>query len=538
MRNLIDKLLSNKDLEKKVLFFYKNFKLVSSLSIDELMEKARIIASKIKANEITGRNIILSFENEENFVTYFFGIILSGNVPVPMASNALMLKDDYQELLSQFSSAAQTKYIAAKNSPEGFTNIAKFNDVEMATQFANPESGETCFIQFSSGSTSSPKGVVISHSNLLANNDQINQGIKLSESDSICTWLPLHHDMGLIGSLLTALLKNLECHIIRTQDYVIAPHKWLHLVSETKCSALCIPNSAYYVCATKIPEKKLEGLDLSHIRFAQCGAEPIKANVLKAFSKRFEKYGFSANAIMPVYGLAEATLAVTFHEVGTKFEALTIKNEEFISCGKVLSPTQLEIRNQDQGVGEIYIKGPSISNNYFGRESHLEDGWLNTGDLGFLDKEGKLYVTGRSKDLLICNGVNIFANDLEFMAAKVPAVKLGRMVAFSIQTDKSELPHLIIELNEKSKEARKKVKQDVANALKSKIALSEDNISIVPELTLKKTTSGKVKRQNAQKRYMAGEITRIEKNYRFNLIVSRYIKNKFKFNFLVKEKLG
>ncbi len=538
MRNLIDKLLSNKDQEKKVLFFYKNFKLVSSLSIDELMEKARIIASKIKANEITGRNIILSFENEENFVTYFFGIILSGNVPVPMASNALMLKDDYQELLSQFSSAAQTKYIAAKNSPEGFTNIAKFNDVEMATQFANPESGETCFIQFSSGSTSSPKGVVISHSNLLANNDQINQGIKLSESDSICTWLPLHHDMGLIGSLLTALLKNLECHIIRTQDYVIAPHKWLHLVSETKCSALCIPNSAYYVCATKIPEKKLEGLDLSHIRFAQCGAEPIKANVLKAFSKRFEKYGFSANAIMPVYGLAEATLAVTFHEVGTKFEALTIKNEEFISCGKVLPPTQLEIRNQDQGVGEIYIKGPSISNNYFGRESHLEDGWLNTGDLGFLDKEGKLYVTGRSKDLLICNGVNIFANDLEFMAAKVPAVKLGRIVAFSIQTDKSELPHLIIELNEKSKEARKRVKQDVANALKSKIALSEDNISIVPELTLKKTTSGKVKRQNAQKRYMAGEITRIEKNYRFNLIVSRYIKNKFKFNFLVKEKLG
>ncbi|EPZ49329.1 AMP-binding enzyme [Bacteriovorax sp. BAL6_X] len=538
MTNLIDKLLSNKDLEKKVLFFYKNFKLVSTLSINELMEKARLIASKIKANEITDSNIILSFENEENFVTYFFGIILSGNVPVPMASNALMLKDDYQELLFQFSSAAQTKYIAAKNSPEGFTNIAKFNDVEMAAQFANPESRETCFIQFSSGSTSSPKGVVISHSNLLANNDQINQGIKLRESDSICTWLPLHHDMGLIGSLLTALLKNLECHIIRTQDYVIAPHKWLHLVSETKCSALCIPNSAYYVCATKIPEKKLQGLDLSHIRFAQCGAEPIKANVLKAFSKRFEKYGFSANAIMPVYGLAEATLAVTFHEVGTKFETLTLKNEEFISCGKVLSPTQLEIRNQDQGIGEIYIKGPSISTHYFGRKSHLENGWLNTGDLGFLDKEGKLYVTGRSKDLIICNGVNIFANDLEFLAAKVPAVKLGRMVAFSIQTDKSELPHLIIELNEKSKEARKRVKQDVVNALKSKISLSEDNISIVPELTLKKTTSGKVKRQSAQKRYMAGEITKIEKNYRFNLIVSRYIKNKFKFNFLIKEKLG
>ncbi|WP_412463126.1 AMP-binding protein [Halobacteriovorax sp. RT-2-6] len=538
MRNLIDKLLSNKDQEKKVLFFYKNFKLASSLSINELMEKARVIASKIKANDITKKNIILSFENEENFVTYFFGIILSGNVPVPMASSALMLKDDYQELLFQFASAAQTKYIAAKNSPEGFTNIAKFNDAEMATQFANPESSETCFIQFSSGSTSAPKGVVISHSNLLANNDQINQGIKLSDSDSICTWLPLHHDMGLIGSLLTALLKNLECHIIRTQDYVIAPHKWLHLVSETKCSALCIPNSAYYVCATKIPEKKLEGLDLSHIRFAQCGAEPIKANVLKAFSNRFEKYGFNTNAIMPVYGLAEATLAVTFHEVGTQFETVTIKDEEFISCGKVLAPTQLEIRNQHQGVGEIYIKGPSVSTNYYGRETHLEDGWLNTGDLGFLDEEGRLYVTGRSKDLLICNGVNIFANDIEFMAAKVPAVKLGRMVAFSIQTDKSEKPHLIIELNEKSKEARKKVKEDVANALKSKLALTEDNISIVPELTLKKTTSGKVKRQNAQKRYMAGEITKIEKNYRFNLIVSRYIKNKFKFNFLIKEKLG
>ncbi|MFG1501524.1 AMP-binding protein [Halobacteriovorax sp. XZX-3] len=538
MRNLIDKLLSNKDQEKKVLFFYKNFKLASSLSINELMEKARVIASKIKANDITKKNIILSFENEENFVTYFFGIILSGNVPVPMASSALMLKDDYQELLFQFASAAQTKYIAAKNSPEGFTNIAKFNDAEMATQFANPESSETCFIQFSSGSTSAPKGVVISHSNLLANNDQINQGIKLSDSDSICTWLPLHHDMGLIGSLLTALLKNLECHIIRTQDYVIAPHKWLHLVSETKCSALCIPNSAYYVCATKIPEKKLEGLDLSHIRFAQCGAEPIKANVLKAFSNRFEKYGFNTNAIMPVYGLAEATLAVTFHEVGTQFETVTIKDEEFISCGKVLAPTQLEIRNQHQGVGEIYIKGPSVSTNYYGRETHLEDGWLNTGDLGFLDEEGRLYVTGRSKDLLICNGVNIFANDIEFMAAKVPAVKLGRMVAFSIQTDKSEKPHLIIELNEKSKEARNKVKEDVANALKSKLALTEDNISIVPELTLKKTTSGKVKRQNAQKRYMAGEITKIEKNYRFNLIVSRYIKNKFKFNFLIKEKLG
>lgn len=539
--NLIEKLLSHtiEERNKKVLFFYKNYKLVSSLSINEMMEKACAIASKIIENEIKNENIILSFENEENFVTYFFGILLSGNTPVPMASNALMLKKDFEELLFQFASSAKTKYIAAKKTPAGFTNILKLEEAnKLAVSFANPKLNDTCFIQFSSGSTSAPKGVVIRHKNLLANNEQINLGIKLSKEDSICTWLPLHHDMGLIGSLMTALLSNLECHIVRTQDYVIAPHKWLHLVSETKCSALCIPNSAYYVCATKIPDSKLEGIDLSHIRFAQCGAEPIKANVLDAFCKRFEKYGFNAKAIMPVYGLAEATLAVTFHEVGTQYTKKSRDNEEYISCGKVLSPTKLEIRNSENGIGEIHITGPSVSDHYYGRETHLNEGWLNTGDLGFLDEENNLYITGRSKDLIISNGVNIYANDIEFEASKVPQVKLGRVVAFSVPGLDSELAKIVIETNEKSKQVRNQIKEQVIEILRSKIALTLDSIIIVPELTLKKTTSGKVKRQDAKSRYLAGNLLKVEKHYGLNLMASKWIKNKFKFNFLVREKIG
>ncbi|WP_158536817.1 MULTISPECIES: AMP-binding protein [Halobacteriovorax] len=541
MHNLIQKLLSHsiEERNKKVLFFYKNYKLVSSLSINEMMEKACQIASKIIENDIKDENIILSFENEENFVTYFFGIILSGNTPVPMASNALMLKKDFEELLFQFASSAKTKYIAAKKTPAGYTNILKLDEAKkLASSFANPTLEDTCFIQYSSGSTSAPKGVVIRHKNLLANNEQINIGIKLTDKDSICTWLPLHHDMGLIGSLMTALLSNLECHIVRTQDYVIAPHKWLHLVSETKCSALCIPNSAYYVCATKIPESKLEGLDLSHIRFAQCGAEPIKANVLDAFSKRFKKYGFNSKAIMPVYGLAEATLAVTFHEVGTQYKKQSRDNEEYISCGKVLSPTELEIRNSENGIGEIYIKGPSISDHYYGRATHLEDGWLNTGDLGFLDEDKNLYITGRSKDLIICNGVNIYANDIEFEAAKVPQVKLGRIVAFSVPGLDGELAKIVIETNEKSLEGRNKIKEQVIEILRSKITLTLDSIIIVPELTLKKTTSGKVKRQDARQRFLKGELNKVEKRFGLNLLASKWIKNKFKFNFLLREKIG
>lgn len=539
--NLIEKLLSHtiEERNKKVLFFYKNYKLVSSLSINEMMEKACAIASKIIENEIKNENIILSFENEENFVTYFFGILLSGNIPVPMASNALMLKKDFEELLFQFASSAKTKYIAAKKTPAGFTNILKLEEAnKLAVSFANPKLNDICFIQFSSGSTSAPKGVVIRHKNLLANNEQINLGIKLSKDDSICTWLPLHHDMGLIGSLMTALLSNLECHIVRTQDYVIAPHKWLHLVSETKCSALCIPNSAYYVCATKIPDSKLEGIDLSHIRFAQCGAEPIKANVLDAFCKRFEKYGFNAKAIMPVYGLAEATLAVTFHEVGTQYTKKSRDNEEYISCGKVLSPTKLEIRNSENGIGEIHITGPSVSDHYYGQETHLNEGWLNTGDLGFLDEENNLYITGRSKDLIISNGVNIYANDIEFEASKIPQVKLGRVVAFSVPGPDSELAMIVIETNEKSKQVRNQIKEQVIEILRSKIALTLDSIIIVPELTLKKTTSGKVKRQDAKSRYLAGNLLKVEKHYGLNLMASKWIKNKFKFNFLVREKIG
>ncbi len=537
MNNILELLNSNTNKDKEVLFFYKNFKLVSSLSIDELMLKAKQIASNIKAQAIENENIILSFENEESFVTYFFGILLSKNTPVPMASNALMLKDDFETLLMQFATSAKTKYIASKSTPANFTNIAQLENSPLDTSFYNPTLDDTCFIQFSSGSTSAPKGVVVSQRNLLANNEQINTGIKLNENDSICTWLPLHHDMGLIGSLLTALLKNLPCHIVRTQDYMLAPHKWLKLVSETKCSALCIPNSAYYVCATKIPESKLEGLDLSHIRFAQCGAEPIKRNVLDAFSKRFAKYGFNANAIMPVYGLAEATLAVTFHEVETKYESTNRDGEEYISCGKVLAPTQIEIRNSDNGIGEIYIKGPSISTHYYGRESHLEDGWLNTGDLGFL-KDNNLYVTGRSKDLIICNGVNIFANDIEFLAAQVPEVKLGRVVAFSVSDEKSETAYIVAEINEKSATCRDKIKSQIAEVVSKKVSISKHHIVILPELTLKKTTSGKVKRQDAKKRFLSGELTSRENRYRFELLKASFIKNKFKFNFLLRENIG
>lgn len=538
MNNVIELLNSNSDKEKKVLFFYKNYKLVSNLSINDLMAKAKQIASNIIAAKIDRQNIILSFENEENFVTYFFGILLSGNTPVPMASNALILKEDYEELLLQFATAAKTKYIACKKTPDNFTNILELNEAqELANNFHEASLEDTAFIQFSSGSTSAPKGVVVRHKNLIANNAQINEGIKVNANDSICTWLPLHHDMGLIGSLFTSLLKNLPCHIIRTQDYMLTPHKWLHLVSSTKSTTLCIPNSAYYVCATKIPESKLEGLDLSHIRFAQCGAEPIKRNVLDAFCERFAKYGFKGNAIMPVYGLAEATLAVTFHEVETKYESITVKGEEYISCGKVLAPTQLEIRNSEDGIGEIYIKGPSISQNYYGRESHLENGWLNTGDLGFLSN-GNLYVTGRSKDLLICNGVNIFANDLEFMAAKLPEVKLGRVVAFSVANEKSETPKLIVETNEKSQLKRDNLKAKIVEILGKKVSITCTDIVIIPELNLKKTTSGKVKRQDAKRRFLSGELQRIESRFGLQLLLSKYVKNKFKFSFLVREKLG
>ena len=315
--------------------------------------------------------------------------------------------------------------------------------------------------------------MVLTHSNLLANIRAIGTGLNLQPGDFGVSWLPLYHDMGLIGSWLTALCFGVPIAILSPLAFLSRPERWLWAIHEHRGTVSAAPNFAYELCARKIDDRALEGLDLSCWRAALNGAEPISPDTLERFARRFEPYGFRAEAFLPVYGLAESSVALTFPPLGRKPRVDRIGRERFENAGAALpcsesdaSPLRFvsegkalpghEVRVVDEASvetgervqGHIQFRGPSTMQGYFKNPAATAavmrvDGWVDTGDLGYL-ADGELFVTARIKDVIIKGGRNLYPQEVEEVASEVEGVRRGCVAAFGVSDQRLGTEKLVV----------------------------------------------------------------------------------------------
>ncbi|VAW93780.1 Polyketide synthase modules and related proteins [hydrothermal vent metagenome] len=499
-----------------------------------------------------GDELIVFLKNNERFIDVFWACILGGIVPVPVAvgisdehrsklfkifnklSNGYIYIDsDNLQRLEKYSQAQamQTEYAALAGKAIEHDSITDI-DVSIAGQVANVQPDDLAFIQFSSGSTSDPKGVLLTHKNIITNVNAIAAGGGYTEQDCTLSWMPLTHDMGLIGFHINMLVWNMKQCIMATDLFSRRPLLWMQKASEYKATILCSPNFGYKHYLKSLVNKEVE-LDLSAVRLIYNGAEPISVDICEQFLSRLKTYGLKHNTMFTVYGLAEATLAVAFPELATDYRAIHLDRHDLLMGDKVsivnanhsdaasfaiegpaINDIEIKITDKDNNtlatehIGDIQIKGASVTQGYYLNEEAnatalTGDGWLNTGDLGFLHNN-ELVVTGRTKDIIFANGQNYFPHDLESIALQHEQLELGKVVVYGVSHPEQQKDELVIfilyraDMNEFLALAR-----DVAKLVNSQAGLQVD--TVVPVKRIPKTTSGKVQRRLLADAYLAGE---------------------------------
>ncbi len=392
---------------------------------------------------------------------------------------------------------------------------------------------DTAFIQFSSGSTSDPKGVVLTHANILANIAGILEAGRFSADDVSLSWMPLTHDMGLIGFHLNMLACGMEQYLMPTELFSRRPLLWLQKASETRATILCSPNFGYKHYLKALGDKPVDALDLSAVRLIYNGAEPISVELCDQFLDRLAPAGLRRESMYTVYGLAEATLAVAFPPPGEPFRTLWLHRDHlglhetvqpvardhaaaigFAIEGRPVPGCELRIADEDNRplpadtVGAIHIRGPNVTAGYYNDETSnatalVGDGWLDTGDLGLLH-DGELVVTGRRKDIIFAHGLNYYPHDLEAIAQQAEGLELGKVAISGVRRpgdDEDELLVFILwrgDLHDFLPLARK-----VSHLINEQTGLEVDHV--IPVKRIPKTTSGKLQRRLLGDAFLAGE---------------------------------
>ena len=492
-----------------------------------------------------GDRVALIIPDQKTFAFSFLGAMHAGLIPVPVSPPlGLAAFNHYLESVRHILIKADAhmvftdddiKKVIGRLLSKSLRSIVSERDLGVdrtEMKVDSLASDELAFIQFTSGSTKSPKGVAVLHSTLSIHAQYVMfEGVKVESGDRTCSWLPFHHDMGLIGFMLAPIVSATPIDFIPTLLFLKQPVEWLRLITHQKGTISFGPNSAYALCVKRIKAEDMEGLDLSSWRLAGCGAEPIHLSTLTEFTNKFASVGVRKESFTPTYGLAEATLAVTFSPLDRPPEGESIVVDDLavkglakpavggekhhvtvVNCGKAFDQHELRIVDKDghscpdRKIGEIVTRGPSIAAGYFNdlpaTSETFKDGWLYTGDLGYLVNRD-LYVCGRIKDLIFVMGKNYYPSDLEFVASSVEGIRKGCVAAFSASSPKKEIERVIICAETRLplkhfEELKNKIQKRILN----EIGLKIDKSVILPARTLPKTSSGKIQRRICKERYL------------------------------------
>ena len=530
-------------------FFNLRGEVYAAISYARLRAEAMALARKLTARFERGARLALVAETSPDFLTMFFACQYAGLIPAPMPLPVnLGGKDGYLtqvRLMVQGAKAAAAigpaslkDFLTAALATETGVAILDFDEVKAGAAEADavpfgPE--EPCYIQYSSGSTSAPKGVIGTQKSVNANLHGITKhGLKLTPNDRAASWLPLYHDMGLIGFVLAPMYGQRTVDYIATSDFVRRPLLWLRIMSEHKATITYSPSFGYELSARRASKAEDGALDLSAVRIAGIGGDMVRPEALRLFADAFAPAGFDAKAFLPSYGMAEATLAISFTEIsaavdvdyvdmrhynrsGVAQPASAVTSPEhkrgFVLCGKPLPGHAIEVRGEngetlkDREVGRIFIKGPSLTPGYFsdaGATDRLYSGeWLDTGDMGYF-LGGDIVITGRAKDLIIINGRNIWPQDIEWAVEKVDGVRQGGVAAFSVDDGHGERIVVVAERRGMSAEALDAVQREIAKTVQTAAGAPATVVLAKPH-SMVLTSSGKLSRAKVKQKFLAGD---------------------------------
>ncbi len=550
----------------------------TAITYGDLLTGASAVSEGLRSLDVkAGESVALMLRTEAAFFDAFFGTMLAGAIPVPLyppvrreelldyvRRQQAIVRNAGARVLVTFSEAERVTPLIRARAPslDTVTTVERLATHRSATLSPRRASGQAAerdarpkgsrytdvqnalaaddaaLLQYTSGSTGAPKGVLLSHANILANIRAIGQAIAIRPDDVTVSWLPLYHDMGLIGAWLGSLYFGVPVAIMSPLAFLSRPSRWLWAIHAHHGTISPAPNFAFDMCVHKIADDEIRGLDLSGWRLAFNGSEVVSPETIDRFTGRFAPYGFRPDAMCPVYGLAESSVGLTVSPLGRAPRVDRVAREPFerarevrtaaateprplpfVSCGRPLPGHDVRIVDaSDQALGErieghVQFRGPSVTRGYFhnpdATRAVLRDGWMDSGDLGYW-ADGELFITGREKDLIIQGGRNIYAQEVEDVAATVPGIRRGCVAAFGVPDPSRGTERLIVVAETRGRDAARRdaLRQEVTKAIVCGIGVPPDVVVIARPHAVLKTSSGKIRRAATRDAYVHGTLGR------------------------------
>jgi acyl-CoA synthetase (AMP-forming)/AMP-acid ligase II/acyl carrier protein len=548
---LVDILTTNRGVAKSI-HYHNGEHDERRVSFTELYDRALGVLWHLQQRGAKrGDKLIIFLNHNEHFINGFWAALSGSIIPVPLAvgisdehrhkliriakklGNPFIYTDQKQlDRLGEFAASVGESAVFEKLAQRAILTES-LSDLTQAGSLTPPTPEDIAFIQFSSGSTSEPKGIVLTHKNVIANVRSATAAAAFNDKDISLSWMPLTHDMGLIGKHLFMLANQIESHLMPTELFIRRPLLWLTIATRIGATILGSPNFGYRHYLKVLGERAVEQVDLRTVRVIFNGAEPIAASLCDEFMQRLSPHGLNPNTMFPVYGLAEASLAVTFPALQTPYrvarfdrhrlavgmaagfasegsrDALTIMN-----VGRAIPGTEVRIVAEDKSalpeghVGHLLIKGDNVTHGYFeapelNAQLISSDGWLDTGDLGVLIAD-QLFITGRAKEIIFVNGQNYYPHDLEAIAQTAPSMELGKVVAAGCRPMGSESDQLtFFVLHRGTPDEFAPIATAIRRLINEHTGLEVAHV--VPVKRIPKTTSGKVQRVALENAFVAGE---------------------------------
>lgn len=534
----------------------------AALTYAELNDAARALAARLTKLVRPGDRALLVFPPGLEFMVAFFGCLIARVIAVPMMmprrnsardASAAILANCEPTVALTTSAFTLRQDLQARFAHEGLQWLAvdltagETDDAELPV----PDPQTIAFLQYTSGSTSDPKGVAVTHANLLTNLEMIRISLGNTSRSTHVNWVPLYHDMGLILNALQAFYVGAPCVLMAPNAFMQRPLNWLRTIHQYKAEVAASPNFGYDLCVSRYRPEQMEGIDLSSWKTALNGAEPVRSDTIRKFTDTFAAHGFHPNAVFPAYGMAEATLLISGGSRGGGPFTRTVSQgalqahraeapadgadaQTLVGCGRRLQGEQIAIVDPDSHtrlpssrVGEIWVSGPNVARAYWRNATatqnalhgHIEGedttvSWLRTGDLGFLDESGELYVTGRIKDLIIIRGINHYPQDIERTVQRLhPSLRQNGGAAFSVPDENGEETLAIVQEIERTERHRidpKELRELIREGVADQHELFARHIALIRPGTLPKTTSGKIQHTLARRLWLEGRLETLD----------------------------
>lgn len=533
-------------------YLYGDAEQPETITYGALDDGARAIAAGLQGRGLLpGESVAIMLPTSRDYLFAFFGILLAGGVPVPiypplrpsqledhLRRHAKILANAQAVLLITVAEAQQVGRLL-KGQVDGLRDVVIPPELaaDATTLTAPPvQPRDTAFLQYTSGSTGQPKGVILTHADLLANIRAMGEAVQAGSSDVFVSWLPLYHDMGLIGAWLGSLYFGMPLVLMSPLAFLTRPSRWLWAIHRHRGTLTAAPNFAYELCLNKVQEGDIEGLDLGSLRRAFNGAEPVSPNTIRRFGERFAPYGFGQRVMAPVYGLAEAAVGLAFPPLGrgplidriqrqdftTRGRAIPVSAAdaealEFVACGQPLPGYQVRIVDAagrelpEREQGRLEFQGPSATSGYLRNPEatrRLFDGeWLDSGDLAYV-AGGDLYLTGRAKDLVIRAGRNIYPHELEEAIGDIDGIRKGCVAVFGSPDPRTATERLVViaETRERGADRLQALRDRIREVASDLLGVPPDEVVLGPPHTVLKTSSGKIRRSAMRELFETGNI--------------------------------